>query len=170
LIDRRGFVAGSLLASLPAPDQAAGSAAGPPHFFLSMTDDQADEPLSLMNNWRERIAEVGIQFASCYVPLSECEPSRATFQTGQTAHNHKARGYATFRPGEGNTLPVWMQQAGYFTAFVGKYFTDFGQENDPIGHVPPGWDWFTAACDPNGPFRYRGPQCNENGEIVGFCK
>lgn len=162
-------MAGSLLASLPLRAMSAepGKTA-PPHIFLSMTDDQADEPLSLMRNWRERIAEVGIQFANCYVPLSECEPSRATFQTGQTAHNHKARGYATFRPGEDNTLPVWLQQAGYFTAFVGKYFTDFGQENQPLDHVPPGWDWFSAACDPSGPFRYRGPQCNENGKIVRY--
>ena len=77
---------------------------------------------------------------------SLCCPSRATFLTGQYAHNHeildnKAPPAATTASqalhGD-NNLPVWLQAAGYYTALIGNYLTDYA--NRPP--VPPGWsEW-----------------------------
>ena len=60
-----------------------------------------------------------------------CCPSRATYLTGQYAHNHGVihnagpfGGYA--RLDHTNTLPVWLQQAGYRTIHVGRYLNGYG--------------------------------------------
>jgi arylsulfatase A-like enzyme len=71
-----------------------------------------------------------------------CAPARSTFLTGQYAHNRGVRstgppwgGFSRLRGSE--TLPVWLQRAGYRTGLIGKYLNGYG------GHaVPPGWTTF----------------------------
>ena len=69
----------------------------------------------------DKLARGGSYFPNTVVTSSLCSPSRATILTGQTARNHgvvdnnnsSEEGLAFF--------PGYLQQAGYQTAFVGKW-------------------------------------------------
>ena len=87
---------------------------GPPNVVVVMTDDQTLESLRVMPEVRSLLADQGTTFTNYFVNYALCCPSRSTYITGQDAHNH---GVTT---GDGfelldssNTLPVWLQAAGY---------------------------------------------------------
>ena len=74
--------------------------------------------LELMPNVRRLLAAKGTTFADAVDSFPLCCPARATFITGQYAHNHGVAG--NFYPygwygmkQRGNTLPAWLQDAGY---------------------------------------------------------
>ncbi len=131
------------------------------------TDDQTMGDLASMPHVRDLIADQGASFTNSFVSLSQCCPSRATFLTGQYAHNH---GVLTTQPPFGGfpafhdrqSLPVWLQQAGYRTALVGKYFNKYGKD-DPT-YVPPGWsDWH--GLEGSTVYHYEGFSINDNGRV-----
>lgn len=69
-------------------------------------------------------------------------PARAEILTGQFAQNNGVRsnnapygGY--YQLNSSSTLPVWLQRAGYQTAFMGKYLNEYGKSG--AHEVPPGW-------------------------------
>jgi N-acetylglucosamine-6-sulfatase len=99
-----------------------------------------------MDHVRSRIGMRGTTFTSSFVNLPLCCPSRATFLTGQYAHNHGVLGNRGSRGGfEGfgdrHSLATWHQDAGYRTALVGKYLSQ-----TPKRYIPPGWsEWYAAA-------------------------
>lgn len=65
--------------------------------------------------------------------------------------------------GSGN-LATWLDDAGYRTALVGKYFNGYAKE-DPT-FVPPGWgDWYGAVAPAQHVYDY---ELNENGRLVHF--
>jgi N-acetylglucosamine-6-sulfatase len=124
---------------------------GPPNFVMIMTDDQDVESMRVLAKVKALIAERGITFATNIVSMSICCPSRATYLTGQYAHNHGVRGngppmggFGAFRHQE-TTFPVSLQRAGYETIHVGKYLNGYGTAGDPI---PPGWTEWHASIDP----------------------
>jgi arylsulfatase A-like enzyme len=96
-----------------------------------------------------------------------CCPSRATFYTGQYAHNHGVTwnnypegGYRLFDGSE--TVPVWLKRAGYRTIHIGKYLNEYGEVNPR--EVPKGWmDWH-GGVDPT-TYDYYGFTLNENGKL-----
>lgn len=110
-----------------------------------LTDDQDTALMKYMPNVRRLIADKGTTFENSFVSNALCCPSRATSLTGQYSHNH---GVVTNKDGlaefdETNTVPVWLREAGYSTAFIGKYLNGFpGPDGD--GDAPPGWDEFVA--------------------------
>ena len=128
-----------VLAACPA------AAAARPNVVVVETDDQTLADLASMPETQRLIGDQGVSFSNSFVSLSQCCPSRATFLTGQYAHNHGVRttappygGFHAFDDAE--TLAVWLKRAGYATALVGKYMNQYGKD-DP-GYVPPGWtDW-----------------------------
>ena len=71
----------------------------------------------------DSLAESGVRYDRAYVPYSVCSPSRAAFLTGlytrQTGHiglaTHRFSFYKNFK-----TLPAYLQEAGYYTGFIGK--------------------------------------------------
>ena len=84
-----------------------------------------------MPRTRALIGGEGVTFANSFVSLSECCPSRATFLTGQYAHNHGVRSirppFGGFKQLDGSeTLAVWLRRAGYATGMVGKYLNGYG--------------------------------------------
>jgi N-acetylglucosamine-6-sulfatase len=96
-----------------------------------------------------------------------CCPSRATFLTGQYAHNHQVQGNAPplggfGRLGSTNTLAVWLQRAGYYTALIGKYLN--GYEGSDVG-VPPGYSEWHGSKDT---YRFYGYVLLEDGELVTY--
>ena len=137
-----------------------------PNVIVIMTDDQTVENLRVMKNVRRLLMRQGTTFDNSFVSFPLCCPSRATFLTGQYAHNHGVVGNS---PRSGwdrfdhtNTLPLWLQRAGYTTVMVGKYLNGYWKRAPR--YVPPGWsDWHAGLR-----LAYLGHSMNENGRIVSF--
>jgi arylsulfatase A-like enzyme len=134
----------------PAPLDRATAAQSRPNVLVIESDDQALESMRVMKNVHRLIGDQGATFANSFVNYALCCPSRATFLTGQYAHNHGVMGnlppdggFQRFQALHGDdNLAVWLRKAGYHTGLVGKYLN--GYENDP--EVPPGWsDWHAAS-------------------------
>lgn len=185
-----------LLFACLAPSPAAFAAQ--PNIVVVMTDDQEDMgSMAYMPKVRQLIAEQGITFQNSFANVPLCAPSRASFFTGQAAHNHGIRanspldngGWETFKAQEATALPVWLQQAGYKTALIGKYINRYGQQSvwgawlawvanlfgielkgetigNPRDWVPKGWDLWYAFTGSR--VRYYDYQINENGDILSF--
>jgi N-acetylglucosamine-6-sulfatase len=123
----------------------------PPNVVVVMTDDQDQASLPVMPNVESELVGAGTTFANSFTNWPLCCPSRATFYSGQYAHNHRVLGnsapdggFARFN--DDSTLPVWLQQAGYRTIHVGKYLNGYGQGANPSAYIPPGWnEWYAAT-------------------------
>ena len=134
-----------------------------------MTDDQTLAQMSALPRTRALIGTQGVKFKRFYVTDPLCCPSRATFFTGQYAHNtgviSNGGPNAADALKESETLPVWLKQAGYRTAFVGKYLNGYGLD-DPE-RVPPGWSEWNALTEPTTQ-NYFDFDVNEDGSIVHY--
>src|SRR5918995_536155 len=89
------------------------AAAGRPNVVVLMTDDQTVADLEAMPRTQALLAASGVGFDRSYVSYPVCCPSRATFLSGQYAHNHRVLGlypptggYGRFDAAE--SLPVWV--------------------------------------------------------------
>jgi arylsulfatase A-like enzyme len=67
------------------------------------------------------LAKNGTYFPNAVVTSSLCSPSRATILTGQTARNHGVVDNNNSSEAGLTFFPSYLQQAGYQTAFVGKW-------------------------------------------------
>ncbi len=141
-------------------------AAANPNVVVVMTDDQTVAQMSAMPRTRKLIGKRGTTFERFFATDPLCCPSRATFFTGQYAHNTGVisnggpNALAAFD--ESQTLGVWLQNAGYRTAFVGKYLNGYGLEDRE--RVPEGWSEWSALLEPTTQ-NYFGYELNEDGEI-----
>ena len=124
---------------------------GRPNILVVMTDDMAATDLALMPKTQRKLAAKGTTFADAVDSFPLCCPARATFITGQYAHNHGVAG--NFYPygwygmkKRGNTLPAWLQDAGYRTALIGKWLNGYGAL-DAHGEVPKGFDIWRGLLD-----------------------
>jgi arylsulfatase A-like enzyme len=161
----------ALLLALPGsagarPVQAAKD--GRPNILVVMTDDQAAADLAKMPNVRRLLAQQGTKFTNTVDSFPLCCPSRATFITGQYAHNHGVVG--NFFPygwygmkDRGNTLPAWLQKAGYRTALIGKWLNGYGAL-DAHGEVPHGFNIWRGLLDVSA-YDYFNFVMNMNGKL-----
>ena len=148
--------------------QAAKKPAGPPlNVVTIMTDDQDFRSMWAMPKTRKLLARHGTTFTNNVVNYPLCCPSRATYYTGEYAHNHgilwnnyPEGGYYRFDGSE--TLPVWLKRAGYETIHIGKYLNEYGTR-DPY-EVPQGWSEWWGGVDPT-TYDYYGYTLNHNGEL-----
>jgi N-acetylglucosamine-6-sulfatase len=72
----------------PASHGQAAVVQGRPNVLVVETDDQTLESIRVMGNVIALIGDQGATFRNSFVNHSLCCPSRATFLTGQYAHNH----------------------------------------------------------------------------------
>ena len=99
-----------------------------------------------------------------------CCPARATYYTGQYAHNHGVK-WNTFPLGgfdklkQEETLPVWLRRAGYQTTHIGKYLNETGERHPR--QVPLGWSDYWGGVDPS-TYDYYGMTLNHNGRLVTY--
>ena len=160
-------------AGTPAPEQR-DVAGGAPNFVIVLTDDQEPSSVAAMKQVRTEIGALGVSFEHAFASVPECCPSRVSLLTGQYAHNH---GVLSNEPPDGgfngfadaNTLPVWLEDAGYRTAYVGKYLNGYGWDalgNDPA-YVPPGWSRWAALTN-HTEYQMYGYTLNENGGLVDY--
>lgn len=138
-----------------------------PNVLLILTDDQTLESMRVMEKTLHLLAEEGTTFRNSFVSYPMCCPSRATGLTGQYAHNHGVMGNKAPEGGyhrldSKNTLPVWLQAAGYQTAHVGKYLNGYTGPK-----VPPGWSRWFGLSDPTTYLMY-GYLAIDNGKRVRY--
>src|ERR1051325_6681376 len=122
---RKGF--GWLLACfLSSFHCAAAPSPSRPNVIFVLMDDlrwyEMDYPFVKVPNI-QRIAREGIKFTQAFVTTPLCSPSRASFLTGQYAHKHGIIDN-TARDAQSHqlvTFPRLLHEAGYETAFVGKW-------------------------------------------------
>ena len=136
-----------------------------PNVIVIETDDQTQEEMRVMRNTLNLIGAQGTTFDNSFATLSLCCPSRSTFLTGQYAHNHGVLTNALPNGGfakldHTNTLPVWLQQAGYNTALVGKYLNGY----KVVDGIPPGWTEFHAGVN----LSFFNWTLNDNGKLVRY--
>jgi arylsulfatase A-like enzyme len=164
----------ALLAALVLAAAVGGADAAPrakradrPNVVVLMTDDQTLADLDAMPSARRLIGDAGVTFARSYVSYPLCCPSRATFLTGQYAHNHGVQTNSAPLGGvaaldDDHTLPVWLDRAGYRTAHIGKYLNGYGYHMAP--DAPPGWTDWHATIDKS-TYQMYGYTMSENGEL-----
>jgi N-acetylglucosamine-6-sulfatase len=141
-----------------------------PNVLVLMSDDQTLESLRVMGNVRTLLGNQGVTFDNNFVSYSLCCPSRSTFLTGQYAHNHHVMGNAPPNGGydrldHRNTLPVWLQKAGYVTIHLGKYLNGYGRVRQT--EVPAGWSEWYGSIDPS-TYQFYNYTLNENGRLVKY--
>ena len=124
---------------------------GRPNILVVMTDDQAAADVAHMPNVRRLLAKQGTSFADAIDSFPLCCPARATFITGQYAHNNGVA--SNFWPygwygmkHRANILPSWLQRVGYRTAHIGKWLNGYGAR-DRHGEVPAGFDTWRGLLD-----------------------
>lgn len=107
-----------------------------PNVIVVLADDMRHDELPFMPNVTSLLVDEGVSFSAARHNISLCSPARAGFLTGQYSMRHKVRSQADGFGVVSNpqrTVPVWMQNAGYTTGMIGKYFTGGGRS-------APGWD------------------------------
>ena len=104
----------------------------------------------------DRIANEGVNFKNAFCTTSLCSPSRASLLSGVYAHKHGVTNNFTEFPAAMNSFPKVLQQAGYATAYVGKYH--MGEDND---EPRPGFEYFVTH---KGQGKYFDTEFNFNGE------
>jgi arylsulfatase A-like enzyme len=144
---------------------------GRPHVILITTDDQTVRDMVALPQTQALIGAQGATFTNSYVSYPLCCPSRATYLTGQYAHNHNVLGNTPPDGGYGmlrddQTLPVWLQNSNYRTIHIGKMPNGYGSTDQT--YVPPGWklpngEFYGFVPDPAS--AYYGFKLNENGLV-----
>ncbi len=129
------------LAAIPGmPEAAVGNDDKPRNIIFILTDDQRYDEIGLLNPLLETpnldaLARDGAFFRNAFVTTALCSPSRATILTGQYMHDHGiVDNNVPFR-GDPLFFPMLLDDAGYATAFIGKWH--MGGEGDA---PQPGFD------------------------------
>lgn len=161
-ISRREFIkyssAGLLGSAFTFGNYSCTSKGKKPNFVFFMTDDQRWDGMSCAGNPviktpnMDRIAEGGVRFTNMFVTTSLCGPSRASILTGKYVHNHGVRRNGMSIPMEQKTFLEILKEAGYETAFIGKWHNRDRAENR-------GLDYYFGF---KGQGRYNNPIVSEN--------
>ena len=142
------------------PGELGGS--GRPNVVLILTDDQRWDQLGIEGHpflntpHLDRLAREGARFANMFVTTSLCSPSRASFLSGLYASTHGVVNNFTDYPADLPSFPRRLQEAGYHTAYIGKWH--MGEEDDS---KRPGFDYWISH---RGQGDYFDNQFNINGQ------
>ncbi len=137
----------ALLATLLA---ALAAGRGKPNFIFVLTDDQGWSQLSFAMDsnladaaWSyletpnmERLAKLGMRFASGYAPAPLCTPTRRSIFCGMTPARQRGTEFKSEFDWNGRlTLPGALKQAdpSYSTAHFGKFGSQMGASPDDVG-------------------------------------
>jgi N-acetylglucosamine-6-sulfatase len=154
-----------------APDARTAQHAQPirPNVVFVLTDDLDWDLVQYMPHVRQMQRE-GMTFTNYFVTDSLCCPSRASIFSGRYPHNHgvltntpPTGGFSAFRRGaEAETFATVLQEHGYRTSLMGKYFNGYEAQD---GYVPPGWSNFQGSGTGYRGFNY---VLSANGRVAHF--
>lgn len=135
-----------------------------PNIIFIITDDQRADWLgvaghpSLKTPNIDRLAREGTRFTQFFVTTPLCSPSRASFLTGQYAHEHLVTNNDRLGIDVIShtlmTFPRRLREEGYETAFIGKWHMGLDDSRRP------GFDLWISF---KGQGQYIDPVVNENG-------
>ena len=143
-VNRRQFLQTTAAAAAAAPF-AACSRQRRPNVVFVLSDDLrwdamgvAGHPFLKTPNI-DRIANEGVRFSNAFCTSSLCSPSRASFLSGLYAHRHQVIDNFTEFPTNIPSYPQRLHDAGYNTAYIGKWH--MGEGND---EKRPGFDYWVS--------------------------
>ena len=144
----------SILLILLAPMASQESASAPPHVIIILADDLGQGDLGVMNPDSriptpnlDRLAIEGARFTDAHSPSAVCTPTRYALLTGRYCWRSSLKsgvlwGRAPLLIEDGRpTIASELDQAGYHTAFVGKWHLGLGRSeredwNEPFDAGP----------------------------------
>ena len=132
-----------------------------PNVLVIITDDQRWDALGCLGHPLlktpnlDRLAAEGARFANAFVTTSLCSPSRASMMSGRYAHRHGVLNNFTEYPDALPSFPMRLREAGYETAYFGKWH--MGETNDAPRS---GFDFWMSHA---GQGRYFDNEWNING-------
>lgn len=133
----------------------------PPNIVFILCDDHRYNMAGALGHpWLktpgiDRLVREGVVFRNAFVTTSLCSPSRASILTGLYAHAHRVIDNFTPLDPSIPTFPALLRQAGYRTAFIGKWHMG-GESDEPR----PGFDHWVSF---RGQGEYFDPELNRNG-------
>ncbi len=123
-----------LLLALALPFPAAAAAPKQPNVLFILCDDIRPAAIGCYGSKHvktpnmDRLAKEGVLFQNTFCTTSLCSPSRASILTGLYAHAHGVRDNFTELPTNLTHWPQRLREAGYETAYMGKWH--MGEDND----------------------------------------
>ena len=136
-------------------------AAARPNVVFILTDDMRWDAMScaghplLKTPHIDRLAAEGARFTNAFVTTSLCSPSRASLLSGLYAHAHGILNNFTDFPADLPSWPRRLHEAGYETAYIGKWH--MGEQED---RPRPGFDFWMSH---KGQGNYFDNEFNVNG-------
>ncbi len=137
------------------------------NIIFILSDDHRYDFMGFLNKvpWLEtpnmdRLANEGAYFPNAFVTTSLCSPSRASILTGLYSHTHTIVDNQAPEPEGLVYFPQYLQQAGYQTAFFGKWH--MGDKGD---EPRPGFDHWESF---KGQGTYYSPKLNINGTRIQY--
>ncbi len=118
--------------------------------MLFLTDDMRADDLRYLPKTRRLLGGSGVTFVQTFSPNPLCCPARAELVTAEYTHNNGthsntgAWGGMQALKDPDNNIGVWLQSAGYRTAYVGKYLNGYEEWREDHS-TPAGWDHFDAT-------------------------
>src|SRR6056297_4206622 len=140
----------------------------PRNVVFILTDDHRYDAMGFMGHpfletpHLDSLAHNGVHLKNAFVTTSLCSPSRASILTGLYTHKHRVIDNNRLVPEGTIFFPSYLQEAGYSTAFIGKWHMG-GHHDDPR----PGFDHWVSFRG-RGHYLPPGPNytLNVNGERV----